>query len=156
MKFGLNRMRVNSLTKYRGGSFALHFQCRDHSVPLYISKDADRRLVANLKYAFGIEGNFSLEGLGDKLWSIDKEVWVFLHYHSEVPQGRQITFLHIPGTIEDGAVFDMYDGTDYLQYEDNGGIVYKVPSSGKTSIVKRSSEYMKGPNVRPKGTIVKG
>lgn len=155
MRFGLNRMRINSITLYRGGAFTLHFLCRNFSVPLYISKSTDRRLIDNLKYAFGIQGNFTLESLGEELWKQEGEVWVFLHYHSEIPEGRQVTFLHIPGTIEDGAVFDVYKGTEYLQYEDNGGIVYKVPSTGETSIVKRNSTYMSGPNIRPKGSIVK-
>lgn len=155
MRFGLNKMRINSLTRYRGGAFTLHFQCRDFSVPLYISKTTDKRLIDNLKYAFGISGKFTLEGLGEELWRQEGDVWVFLHYHSEIPEGRQITFLHIPGTIEDGAVFDKYEGVEYLQYDENGGIVYKVPSTGQTSIVKRDSTYMNGPNVRPRGTIVK-
>jgi hypothetical protein len=155
MRFGLNKMSVGSVTFYKGGPFTVHFKCRDFSVPLYVNRNTDRRLVANLKYALEIEGQFSLSDLGSRILQIEKELWVFLHYHSEVPQGRSTTFLHIPGTLQDGAVFDIYN-CEYTQYDDgNGNLVYMDPSTAQQSIVKRSAEYMKGPNVRPKGTIVK-
>jgi len=154
MRFGLNLASIAKMTLHRDGACTLHFDVKGRHALLTLNDQTDKRLIANLKYALFIEEKFSsIRELCDRIWLENRELYVFLHYHNEVPEGKQVTFLHIAGTLKDGAVFERYTH-GFLPYMDNGKLVYKDPKSGESSIVSRSKEYMEGPNTRPKGTIL--
>ena len=152
MRFGLNQALISRLTLHRSGEFDIHFDIGTWGTTFHVREDTDPRLIANLKYALRIEGQMTLHELRTAVWRGTDKLCVFLHYHEDIPKGKQRTFLHVPGTLSQGAVFDIYD--DYLGYDNGeGGLIYISPKSQKESIIRRDAEYMKSAHIRPKGIV---
>lgn len=151
MTFGLNEVQYSHVVRYTN-SYAVYFKIGQRFAHIHIDHNTDRKLVLNLLWA--LELPLDSEDPIFTIFSIPygKTLYVFLHYQAQLDT-QPYTFLHIPGTLKDGRVFDRKKG-NYIAYIDNdGSLVYIDPVTKDRSLISRNAEYMKSMHVQAQGTI---
>lgn len=152
MMFGLNEAQYSHVVRYTN-SYAVYFKVGQRSAHIHIGHDTDNKVVLNLLWA--LELPLDSEDPAFTIFSqlhYGKQLYVFLHYQDKI-DNQPYTFLHIPGTLKDGRVFDRKKG-NYIAYIDNdGSLVYIDPTTKDRSLISRNAAYMKSMHVQAQGTI---
>lgn len=153
MTFGLNVAQYSHIIKYQQ-AFAVYFKIGSRHTHLFINERTDPKLVMNLLWALELPMDVDDPAL-TIFTSIPngKEIYVFLHYQEELGT-LPYTFLHIPGTMKDGRVFDRKT-CNYIAYTDNdGSLVHIDPVTKDRSLISRNANYMKSMHIKAQGKII--
>lgn len=152
MTFGLNAAQYSHVVRYNS-SYGVYFKIGSRQTHIHINHQTDEKLILNLLWA--LELPLETDDVPLTIFTqttFGKEIYVFLHYHEQLDT-QPYTFLHIPGTLKDGRVFDRKN-RNYIAYTDNdGSLVHIDPISKEESLIKRNANYMKSMHVKAQGTI---
>ncbi len=157
MTFGVNPITFSHVTKYPS-YVGVHFKVGNRITFVNVTNLTSERWKANLLWALGINQKVPSDKVdfGRLLYDhahYGMELFAFFHYHATL-EDKAYTFLHIPGTFDDGVVFDRKGQYNYQPYIDaDGSLVFVDFSTKDRSLIKRTKEYMESAHVKPQGIL---
>ncbi|MCB9019213.1 MAG: hypothetical protein H6546_02685 [Chitinophagales bacterium] len=153
MYFGLNTLQYSHVIRFTD-RLEVVFKCGKRFIPLTIDQHTSKEFISSLLEALDLPSDSTkLKDLAYALFSIPSgtDILVFLHYHDTLGH-KDYTFLHIPGTLEQGHVFDKVTDDNYLAFTTKtGDLVYADPATKNRSRIARSAKYMESAHVKEQG-----
>lgn len=153
MYFGLNTVQFSHVIRHRD-RLEVVFKEGKRFLPVSIFSTTEKEFIVSLLEAFNLDTeNTKLRDLAYALFEVPcgTPVYAFLHYHETLSE-KEYTFLHIPGTLRDGHVFDKMTDDTYMSFTTKtGDLVYADPATKNRSRITRSAEYMKSAHVKAQG-----